>query len=63
MTVKPRSAQGMRSLAQLFGSVPKWTITCGNCSATFKVRIPMVDHPGIPCPTCSAVNVLDIEIE
>lgn len=50
------------SIAQLFGSGPKWTITCGSCNATFRKRIPMVDNPGIPCPSCSAINVLPIEV-
>lgn len=48
------------SIAQLFGSGPKFTITCGNCRATFKKRIPMISHPGIVCPRCSTVNILDV---
>jgi len=61
MKVVPIRYSGMSmSIVQLFGSGPKFTITCGNCSATFKKRIPMVDNPGIPCPHCGAVNVLDL---
>jgi len=63
MITRPHSAEGLNmSLFQFFGSGPKWTITCGNCEGTFSKRIPMVDSPGIPCPYCGAVNILDIEI-
>lgn len=51
------------SIAQLWGSGPKFTITCGNCSNTFSKRIPMVDNPGIACPNCGAVNKLPVTIK
>ena len=47
------------SIAQLWGSGPKLTITCGHCSITFKQRIPMINNPGIKCPNCGVVNVLE----
>lgn len=62
-TVKPKNATGWNmSLAQLFGSGPKWTITCGDCSGTFKKRLPMVDNPGVQCEYCGAINVLPYKI-
>lgn len=61
--VVPKSAEGYNmSLAQLFGSGPKWTVTCGNCEVTFKKRIPMVDQPGLECPSCHTINVLNLVI-
>ena len=60
--VTPKAFAGWNmSIAQLFGSGPKWTITCGGCAATFKKRIPMMDKPGIACPHCGAINVLPIK--
>ena len=60
-TVEPKDFQGMNmSIAQIWGSGPKWTITCGGCEATFKKRIPMVNRPGIACPHCGDINVLPI---
>jgi len=60
--VVPKSFSGWcMSIMQLFGSGPKFTITCGACLATFTQRIPMVDRPGCPCPNCGAVNVLPLE--
>ena len=62
-TVTPKNANGFNmSLAQLFGSGPKWSITCGGCSGTFKKRISMIDNPGISCPYCGAINVLQVTI-
>lgn len=62
-TVVPKNAKGFNmSLAQIFGSGPKWTISCGDCSVTFKKRIPIVNEPGIECPHCGAVNVLPLII-
>lgn len=49
------------TLLQLFGVGPKWDITCGNCSATFTKRLPLIDRPGLVCPRCGAVNVLPIK--
>lgn len=62
--VSPIEAQGMNMsvFGGLFGLGPKWTITCGNCVVTFKKRIPIVNTPGIECPTCSAINVLDLVV-
>ena len=58
-TVIPKYFEGVNiSIAQLFGSGPKWTITCGNCEMTFKRRIPMIEEPGILCPHCNAINKL-----
>ena len=63
LMVQPIHASGLNmSLAQLFGSGPKWTITCGHCYCTFKKRIPMTDDPGITCPTCNVVNILNIQV-
>lgn len=59
-TTTPDHARGYNmSLAQLFGSGPKWSITCGACHVTFKKRIPMIDEPGIKCPECGVVNRLE----
>jgi rRNA maturation endonuclease Nob1 len=61
--VRPKNCTGYNmSFAQLWGSGPKWTITCGECEATFQKRIPMVTEPGIPCPHCGAVNKLPITV-
>lgn len=58
-TVPAKEAHGFNmSLAQLFGSGPKWTIKCGECSLTFKKRIPMVNNPAVKCPYCGVVNVI-----
>lgn len=63
-TVAPHSFSGWNwSPAQMFGSGPKMTITCGACRLTFQRRIPMVDNPGIACPKCQTVNVLPLRIE
>lgn len=62
-TVQAKHATGMNmSFAQLWGSGPKWTITCGNCSCTFKHRLPMVNYLGIQCPACKAVNIIPVEV-
>ncbi len=50
------------SIAQLFGSGPKFTVTCGQCRGTFKKRIPMMNNPGLACPYCNAINVLPLTI-
>ncbi len=57
-TVRPKSASGFNF--SLFGSGPKWTITCGKCSGTFRERIPMVNQPGVRCPYCGAINKLPL---
>ena len=59
--VKPHSFSGWSmSLAQLWGSGPKFTITCGDCRGTFKKRVPMVDSPGVQCPHCLSINVMPL---
>lgn len=63
MVVTPNSASGYTmSIAQLWGSGPKWAISCGACSLTFKTRLPMVSQPGVKCPGCGAINVIPIEV-
>ena len=63
-TVNAKDCSGWNmSLYQLFGSGPKWTITCGDCGGTFKSRIPMVDDPGVLCPYCAAINILPVEVD
>lgn len=62
-TVRPKSMSGWNmSIMQLFGSGPKFTITCGNCSTTFSRRIQMVEDPGCPCPHCGMVNILPLAV-
>ena len=62
-TVTPKSFSGWSmSVAQMFGSGPKFTVTCGQCEGTFKKRIPMVDRPGVQCPYCCAINRLGVVI-
>ncbi len=61
--VTPIFVQGWNaSIAQLWGSGPKFTITCGSCEGTFKKRIPMIDNPGISCPYCSSINIIPVTI-
>ena len=63
MTVRPLSFEGYNcSLLQLVGLGPKFTIKCGGCATTFKRRIPVADRPGVPCPHCGAVNVLNVVV-
>jgi len=59
--VSPKRAEGWNVSwnLNLFSS-PKWTIVCGNCEATFKIRIPLIDYPTVVCPYCYAVNKLDL---
>jgi len=62
-TVTPDSVCGWNmSIAQLFGSGPKWAITCGECKVSFKKRMPIVSNPGIVCPHCGTVNVIPVEV-
>ena len=64
MKVFPRSFSGWSmSIAQTWGSGPKFTIVCGNCDLVFKKRILMVDNPGITCPHCGAVNIMQTKVE
>lgn len=50
------------SIAQLWGSGPKMTITCGKCEVTWQQRIPMVAEPGVVCPHCRTVNKLPLTV-
>jgi len=50
------------SIAQLWGSGPKVTCNCGCCSMTFKQRIPIMDRPGIQCPNCGTINIIDVVV-
>lgn len=62
--VTPASASGWNmSLAQIFGLGPKWVITCGVCGRTWKERLPMVDNPGLECPSCKTINVIPVEVK
>ena len=47
-----------QSIAQLWGSGPKWTIRCGDCGCDFKARVPMVNSPRVLCTCCGAINEL-----
>lgn len=49
------------SLAQLWGSGPKFSVVCGRCSGGFKARIQMVNYPIVVCP-CGTPNKLDLVI-
>jgi hypothetical protein len=64
LRVRPLEARGFSfSYLQLFGARgPRWEITCGNCARTWSERIPMIDNPGLACPSCGAVNVLPLEV-
>jgi hypothetical protein len=61
--VIPKAASGYNmSIASIWGSGPKWAISCGRCEITFKARVPMVDSPGLKCPHCGVINILPIVI-
>lgn len=63
-TVEPIRARGDSwSLLQLFGLGPKWTVTCGNCGKTFQERLPVIDRPGVSCPSCGVVNVIPVVVD
>lgn len=63
-TVYARDFRGLSmSLAQLWGSGPKFTVQCGHCDGVFKDRIIMVDYPRLRCPFCGTVNILNLEIK
>jgi len=42
---------------------PTWAITCGECFATFKAKIPLIDSPEIVCPHCGARNLLSVTVD
>ena len=57
--VTAAGARGLNmSIAQLWGSGPKWTIRCGDCGMDFKARIPMVEDPRVVCTCCGTINEL-----
>lgn len=45
----------------LFGS-PKFTIICGECMCSWRQRIPMVNHPHVPCPACGTLNIINVVV-
>jgi len=51
------------SIAFIFGFGPKFTVVCGKCSVSFKVRVHAVNYPVVSCPACFAANRLPLEIE
>lgn len=58
--VNARYCEGLSmSAAALFGSGPKFSITCGSCGCGFKARIQMVDYPVVKCP-CGTPNRLNL---
>ena len=62
--VIPYNFQGYSmSLAQIFGKGPMFHVTCGKCRASFSKRIPMVDNPGLQCPTCGVINVMPLVLD
>lgn len=62
-SVEPIAYEGYSmSLAQLWGSGPKWAITCGYCRVTFTRRLPMISRPGVQCPSCGVVNVIPVTV-
>jgi len=61
--VNAHNCSGMNmSIAQLWGSGPKFTVTCGECYSNFKERIQMVDYPVVKCPVCQTPNRLNLVI-
>lgn len=61
MKVQPKRAEGYNVSwnLNLFTS-PRWTIVCGNCEATFKAYVHLIDYPTVVCPNCKAVNELNL---
>ena len=41
---------------------PTWAITCGECRATFKAKIPLIDRPVLVCPYCGVRNLLSVTV-
>lgn len=62
MSVRPKAFSGFTAtLLQVFGIGPKFSITCGNCSMTFKQRLPTgIDYPGVRCPGCGEINEMPL---
>ena len=62
-TVDAGPCQGYNmTLLQIFGSGPKWTITCGECEGTFKKRLPVMEKPGVQCPYCDTINIIPVTV-
>ena len=63
--VHPLSLSGLNmSLAQLFGSGPKFTIQCGDCAGHFQERLSgHINNPGVHCHHCRTINVLPVTWE
>lgn len=63
-TTSPYSFYGKSgTLLQIFGMGPMFNITCGKCKASFSKRVPIVDNPGLKCPTCGAINILPLVVK
>ena len=61
MLVTPKYAHGMNTSWNLnIFSGPKFLIGCGNCSADFHIRLPLINNPKVACPNCRAVNQLPL---
>lgn len=59
--VRPKRAEGWNVSWNLnLFTTPRWTIVCGNCEATFKASIYLIDFPTVVCPYCHTVNKLDL---
>lgn len=41
-------------------SGPLFTITCGNCSYTFRKRLIVKDYPEVICPVCGSINIISL---
>ena len=63
MIVEAVYAEGLNmSLAQMFGSGPKWTIGCGDCRRGFQKRLPYhQNRPVVVCPHCGALNRINVQ--
>ena len=59
--VRPKYAEGWNmSLAQLWGSGPKFTIVCGKCGEEFSQRIEVKNNPRVVCPYCRTINEIPV---
>ena len=41
---------------------PTWAITCGECLATFRAKVPLIDYPVLLCPYCGTRNRLPVTV-
>lgn len=62
MTRRVTVAAGSGPSFSLHPGGPKWTFRCGACSRTWRERIPMIDEPTLPCPTCGVLNTVPVVI-